>query len=283
MICAAPSKKCPGAAKIFLPGEVHWISSALSLVPHGGAPRSERSHTLNPNTQSATVRSHRNRVASQREYETVLILKSDVSKAQIKRIVTNVQKTFSEGGASLLSADNWGLRTLAYPIKRQKRGIYVYLRFLGGSDTVTDFERKLRLTDAVLRYLTVKIDEDIDPLTAGLDFAVALDKGSAEGESEGFIGQEALQAIAADGPAKRLIGLRLAGRRAARQGMVVRDGDREVGTVTSGCLSPTLDASIAMAIVDRDATDEGRALSVDLGRAVDDAVVTPLPFYTRST
>ena len=128
-----------------------------------------------------------------------------------------------------------------------------------------------------------EIDEDIDPLTAGLDFAVALDKGSAEGESEGFIGQEALQAIAADGPAKRLIGLRLAGRRAARQGMVVRDGDREVGTVTSGCLSPTLDASIAMAIVDRDATDEGRALSVDLGRAVDDAVVTPLPFYTRST
>ena len=104
---------------------------------------------MNPNTQSATVRSHRNRVASQREYETVLILKSDVSKAQIKRIVTNVQKTFSEGGASLLSADNWGLRTLAYPIKRQKRGIYVYLRFLGGSDTVTDFERKLRLTDAV--------------------------------------------------------------------------------------------------------------------------------------
>ena len=84
-----------------------------------------------------------------------------------------------------------------------------------------------------------EIDEDIDPLTAGLDFAVALDKGSAEGESEGFIGQEALQAIAADGPAKRLIGLRLAGRRAARQGMVVRDGDREVGTVTSGCLSPT--------------------------------------------
>ena len=128
-----------------------------------------------------------------------------------------------------------------------------------------------------------EIDEDIDPLTAGLDFAVALDKGTAEGETEGFIGQEALQAIAAEGPARRLIGLRLSGRRAARQGMVVRDGDREVGTVTSGCLSPTLDASIAMAIVDRDAADEGRALCVDLGRAVDDAVVTPLPFYTRST
>ena len=128
-----------------------------------------------------------------------------------------------------------------------------------------------------------EIDEDIDPLTAGLDFAVALDKGTAEGETEGFIGQEALQAIAAEGPARRLIGLRLSGRRAARQGMVVRDGDREVGTVTSGCLSPTLDASIAMAIVDRDATDEGKSLSVDLGRAVDDAVVTPLPFYTRST
>ena len=64
--------------------------------------------------------------------------------------------------------------------------------------------------------------------------------------------------------------------------LFVLDGDRAVGTVTSGCLSPTLDVSIAMAIVDRDVTDEGRALTVDLGRATDEAVVTPLPFYTRS-
>jgi aminomethyltransferase len=128
-----------------------------------------------------------------------------------------------------------------------------------------------------------EIDEETDPLTAGLDFAVALDKGDKEGEDEGFIGQSALKDIASgDGPARRLVGLRLSGRRSARQGMSVLDGETAVGAVTSGCLSPTLDASIAMAIVDRGATDIGRRLTVDLGRATDEAEVVELPFYTSS-
>ena len=109
------------------------------------------------------VRSQRSLRTTQREYETVLILKPDANKSQIKRIVTNVQEMFADGGASLISADNWGLRTLAYPIRRNTRGIYLYLRFLGGSDTVLNFEQKLRLTESILRYLTVKVDEDIDP------------------------------------------------------------------------------------------------------------------------
>ena len=118
---------------------------------------------MNTNIEPAVVRSQRSLRTTQREYETVLILKPDANKSQIKRIVTNVQQMFADGGASLISADNWGLRTLAYPIKRNTRGIYLYLRFLGGSDTVLNFEQKLRLTETVLRYLTVKVDEDIDP------------------------------------------------------------------------------------------------------------------------
>lgn len=128
-----------------------------------------------------------------------------------------------------------------------------------------------------------EIDEDIDPLTAGLDFAVALDKGDKDGEEGGFIGQEALREIASgDGPRRRLVGLRLSGRRAARQGMNVLDGESTVGSVTSGCLSPTLDASIAMALVDRAVTDIGGKLAVDLGRATDEAEVVELPFYKSS-
>ena len=124
-----------------------------------------------------------------------------------------------------------------------------------------------------------EIDEETDPLTAGLDFAVALDKGESDPDEGNFIGQEALRSIAETGPKRRLAGLVLEGRRSARQGMTVLDGDAHVGTVTSGCLSPTLDQSIAMAIVDRDKVDEGQALSVDLGKQVVSATVTPLPFY----
>ena len=118
---------------------------------------------MNTNIEPAVVRSQRSLRTTQREYETVLILKPDANKSQIKRIVTNVQEMFADGGASLISADDWGLRTLAYPIRRNTRGIYLYLRFLGGSDTVLNFEQKLRLTESILRYLTVKVDEDIDP------------------------------------------------------------------------------------------------------------------------
>ena len=124
-----------------------------------------------------------------------------------------------------------------------------------------------------------EITEDIDPLTAGLDFAVKLDKGQGDEREGTFIGQQALQAIAASGgPKRRLVGLTLDGRRSARQGMKVMQGATEVGAVTSGCLSPTLDRPIAMAIVDRAVAESKPALEVDLGRERVAATVTPMPF-----
>ena len=124
-----------------------------------------------------------------------------------------------------------------------------------------------------------EIGEDIDPLTAGLDFAVKLDKGQGDEREGTFIGQEALKAIAAaGGPKRRLVGLTLEGRRSARQGMKVMQGGTEVGHVTSGCLSPTLDRPIAMAIVDRAVAESKPAIEVDLGRERVSATVTPMPF-----
>lgn len=124
-----------------------------------------------------------------------------------------------------------------------------------------------------------EISETIDPLTAGLDFAVKLDKGSGDEREGRFIGQDALQAIAAaGGPKRKLVGLLVDGRRSPRQGMKVMEGDRVVGEVTSGCLSPTLDRPIAMAIVERAVVESKPALSVDLGRERAGASITPMPF-----
>lgn len=127
-----------------------------------------------------------------------------------------------------------------------------------------------------------ELTEQIDPISAGLDFAVTLAKGDEEPDVERFIGQDALRAVAERGPARRLVGLTLEGRRLARTGMKVRRGDREIGFVTSGCASPTLDQSIAMAYVDADQAEPGTAVQVDLERVVVDAAVVPLPFYKRS-
>ncbi len=143
---------------------------------------------------------------------------------------------------------------------------------LGARDT-------LRLEAAMPLY-GHELDEDTDPLSAGLNFAVDLDKGSA-GHAD-FIGAVALRTIAAQGSQRRLVGLKLQGRRTARQGMPVRSANhQEVGRVTSGCLSPTLGVPIAMAYVHPPFGTPGAELSVDLGTQAVPAQVVPLPFYKR--
>ncbi|MCP3905520.1 MAG: glycine cleavage system aminomethyltransferase GcvT [Planctomycetes bacterium] len=138
----------------------------------------------------------------------------------------------------------------------------------------------LRLEAAMALY-GHEISEEIDPVSAGLDFAIKLAKGDDDPDIGRFIGQDALQAIAADGPRRRLVGLVLDSPRAARQEMAVQRDGTVIGAVTSGCVSPTLEKSIAMAYVDADHADEGTTVCVDLGRQTVDATIVPLPFYKR--
>jgi aminomethyltransferase len=124
-----------------------------------------------------------------------------------------------------------------------------------------------------------ELGEDINALGCGIDFAISLDKDTQD-RGERFIGQDALQATAAaGGPARKLVGIELDGRRAARQGNAVLSGDKPIGVVTSGCLSPTLGKSIAMAFVDRDLATTGGTLQVDTGRDRLDGKIVPMPFY----
>ncbi|MEE8459229.1 MAG: glycine cleavage system aminomethyltransferase GcvT [Phycisphaerales bacterium] len=141
---------------------------------------------------------------------------------------------------------------------------------LGARDT-------LRLESAMALY-GHEITEDIDPLSAGLNFAVTLDKGGDGDEAGAFIGQEALKKIAADGPRRTLRGLALSGRRTARQGMTVTAAGNEVGIVTSGCLSPTLDKPIAMAYLD---TGTEGPVEIGLGASSVTAEIIAMPFYKR--
>lgn len=100
---------------------------------------------------------------TKREYETIIILRAGTNKAGILELAHKMQAVFEKFNARLLKIENWGSRTLAYPIRRQATGIYLYWRYLGGSDIVHEFERNLKLTDSILRYYTVKVDEDVDP------------------------------------------------------------------------------------------------------------------------
>lgn len=132
----------------------------------------------------------------------------------------------------------------------------------------------LRLEAAMPLY-GHELNETTDPFTAGLAFAVKLDKGP-------FIGREALVQAKASAARPKRIGLELAIKRIAREGTEVfsREGTR-VGHVTSGTASPTLDKSIAMAYVTPDVAAVGTELEVDIRGQRVAAKVVKLPFYRR--
>jgi aminomethyltransferase len=124
-----------------------------------------------------------------------------------------------------------------------------------------------------------ELTEEIDPLCAGLSFAVKLDKGVGENKAEKFIGQEALQTVDQQGTKTKLVGLTLQGKRSPRQHMDVLYESKVIGVVTSGCLSPTLGHPIAMAYLGSDF--EGDSVTIDIGRQQLPAKVVPLPFYKK--
>lgn len=125
-----------------------------------------------------------------------------------------------------------------------------------------------------------EMDEDTDPISAGLNFGINLDKDELEG-GEVFVGQKALREIAHPGPKNKLVGLFLDGKRTARQGMTIMHNDKPVGRVTSGCMSPTLQRPIAMGYVPAELSELDTVVQIDLGRAAVDATVTKIPFYKR--
>jgi aminomethyltransferase len=118
-----------------------------------------------------------------------------------------------------------------------------------------------------------ELSEEIDPISAGLGWAVSLEKS--------FIGSDALKKINDAGPKRKLVGLELQGRRIARQGTVVKTASGE-GIVTSGTFSPTLQKSIAMAYVPAADAAEGSSISVDLKGEIIPAKIVKLPFYKRN-
>ncbi len=118
-----------------------------------------------------------------------------------------------------------------------------------------------------------ELTDQWDPITAGQKWCCALDKD--------FVGAEVLRAAAANGPQKKLIGLKLDGRRIARDGAAVLVDGTAIGTVTSGAHSPTLNQPIAMALVESGKVEVGGAVQVDIRGSTADATVAKLPFYKR--
>jgi aminomethyltransferase len=136
---------------------------------------------------------------------------------------------------------------------------------LGARDT-------LRLEAGMCLYGN-ELDPETTPLEAGIGFAVHLDK------EEGFIGREALRKEREEGLRKRLVGFEVEGRGIARHDHPVTSGGEEVGRVTSGTKSPTLDKAIGLALVSPRVEDR---FEVMIRERPVEAHTVPLPFYKRA-
>jgi len=132
----------------------------------------------------------------------------------------------------------------------------------------------LRLEAAMPLY-GHEMDEQVTPVTAGLMFGVRLSK-------DAFIGRDAIESAKQAGATRKRIGLQLEGKRIAREGALLMNGDDEVGIVTSGTFSPTLSQSLAMGYVDTALSEPGTALEVDIRGKRHPAKIVNLPFYKRS-
>jgi aminomethyltransferase len=119
------------------------------------------------------------------------------------------------------------------------------------------------------------IDTETTPVMAGLTFAINK-RRKADG---GFAGYHRIMAELENGPAQKRVGLLVEGRQPVREGALILDGEgNEVGRVTSGGFSPTLQRPIAMGYVAAPLADEGSALKLEQRGKLFDATVTPMPF-----
>jgi small subunit ribosomal protein S6 len=104
-----------------------------------------------------------------REYETIYILRSDIDPDAAERVASRVNEVIEREKGKLLKVENWGRRKLAYQINRHKRGVYTYVRYLGGGSLVKELERNLRLLDTVIRHQTVLLRTDVVVDTVAID------------------------------------------------------------------------------------------------------------------
>ena len=98
-----------------------------------------------------------------RQYETLFIVNPDSSEEDLKAVATKIKGVISGMNGIVTSYDEQGKKKLAYSVKKQNKGYYVLMDYVGSADIVSEIERNMRLDDRVLKYLTVKLADQVDP------------------------------------------------------------------------------------------------------------------------
>jgi small subunit ribosomal protein S6 len=98
-----------------------------------------------------------------RRYETILIVRPNVAEDEIEAITSKATATIEGDGGTILRINKWGLKKLAYLIKKETQGYYVYIDYAGVPASVAEIERIFRIDDRIIKYLSVKLADSCDP------------------------------------------------------------------------------------------------------------------------
>jgi small subunit ribosomal protein S6 len=101
-----------------------------------------------------------------RTYETIFIVHPDLSGEAYTAAVEKFKGVLTDQGAEILKVDEWGTRKLAYPVKKQTRGSYVLVAYEAGSTVIAEFERRMRIDDAIIKFQTVYLEKGLQAESA---------------------------------------------------------------------------------------------------------------------
>ena len=94
-------------------------------------------------------------------YESIFIINPNLSDEETANVIKKMQDVVTKQGGEMLKFEDWGKKKLAYEIKKQKRGHYAFFQFKAAPAAVSELERTYKLTDSVIKFLTVKLEKEL--------------------------------------------------------------------------------------------------------------------------
>ena len=94
-------------------------------------------------------------------YESIFIVRPSLTDDDTTKLIDKMKGVLEKTGASMLKFENWGKKKLAYEVKRERKGTFVYFHFSAKGDVVSELERSYRLEDSVLKFMTVRLEHPL--------------------------------------------------------------------------------------------------------------------------
>ena len=125
-----------------------------------------------------------------RDYESIFILSPTIDEAESEKVNARMQEVVAANGGTIGKVEKWGKRKLAYTVRKHKKGEYILFQYQGGPETVAELERNFKLTDSVIKFITVRLEKEM-----------LLAQAKAQAEAEAREARAQAEAAAAEAPA----------------------------------------------------------------------------------